>query len=114
MRPPHANLARRAAGLLLLQASSPVATLGRCVDGWSVQSNLFGYAVTSSMKWEGGVIHTENVIHAMEDSGKGEATRVTTSLHYVDDHGELVNESISGGIAYKTWFSPQQAQQPQM
>ena len=74
-----------------------------CVDGWSSQSNLFGYAVTSSMSWEGSTIHTENVVN----DTRGEATHVTRSLHYVDENGELVNESVSGDIAYKTWFAAQ-------
>jgi hypothetical protein len=75
-----------------------------CVDGWTSQSNLFGYAVTSTMSWEGDVIHMENRV--VEDGGKGDATHVTRSLHYLDaSTGELVNESVSHGVSVKTWFT---------
>jgi hypothetical protein len=72
-----------------------------CVDGWSTHSTLFGYAVSSSMSWKEGVIQTVNTV-----AGDGKTPpRVTTSLHYVDDNGELVNESIYNGISAKTWFT---------
>ena len=53
------------------------------------------------MSWQDKVIQTVNTVAA---DGKT-AARVTTSLHYVDENGELVNESIYDGISAKTWFT---------